>query len=373
MRIIIKVGSNTLVKDNHKININNIDKIISIINDLRNDGHEVLLVTSGAVAFGMNKLNLDMKPKDISLKQACAAVGQVSLMATYENECAKYNFSCAQILLCQDDFESRVRMLNMTNTIEELFKNKVLPIVNENDALAVEEIKVGDNDTLSSQLVPMINAKILILVSDIDGLYDKNPKEYKDAKLIEVVEDINEDLYKMVGDKITSYGTGGMTTKLNAASIATNAGARMYIVSEKNLDNIKKACDGTFKGTLFKEKEKRIASRMHWLIFKTKSNGDIIVDEGAKDAILKHTSLLPIGIVDVYGDFLKDSVVYIKDKNNNILAKGITNYNSEEIKEIKGLKLNEVKKIIKDKRKEEVVHASDLIIYEGVDYDKFKY
>ena len=238
MRIIIKVGSNTLVKDNHKINIDNIDKIISIINDLRNDGHEVLLVTSGAVAFGMNKLNLDKKPKDISLKQACAAVGQVSLMATYENECAKYNFSCAQILLCQDDFESRVRMLNMTNTIEELFKNKVLPIVNENDALAVEEIKVGDNDTLSSQLVPMINAKILILVSDIDGLYDKNPKIYPDAKLIPVVEKIDKKIVSYAGGATSNVGTGGMTAKLRAAQIATYSGADMVITNGAHIGNI---------------------------------------------------------------------------------------------------------------------------------------
>ena len=365
MRIIIKVGSNALVKSNKSINEKNIDKIISIIKRLRDDGCEVLLVTSGAVAFGMNKLNINKKPSDISVKQACAAVGQVSLMATYEHVCMKYGFSCAQILLCQDDFENRLRMVNMTNTIEALFENKVLPIVNENDALAVDEIKVGDNDTLSAQLVPMINAKILVLVSDIDGLYDKNPKEYQDAKMIKVVENINNDLYKMAGDKITSYGTGGITTKLKAADIATGAGAKMYIVSSNNLDNIINAYNGTFYGTLFKEKEKRINNRMHWLIYKTKCKGDIIVDDGAIDAIKNHKSLLSGGIIGVNGDFLKDSVVYIKDKSENIIAKGITNYGKEEIKEIMGCKSKDIKNILGYVNKDEVIHVDDIILIEG--------
>ena len=369
MRIILKIGSSSLV-NNKSINNKNIEKLVDVIYKLRNDNHEVLLVTSGAVAVGMNKLSLDKKPKDISLKQACAAIGQVRLMETYEKYCLEKGFLCAQILLSRDDFENRERMVNLTNTIEELFKNKVLPIVNENDAITIHEIKVGDNDTLSAQLVPMTSAKVLILISDIDGLYDKNPKEYDDAKLIKEVKLINEDIYKMAGDKITSLGTGGITTKLNAAEIATSAGAYMYIVSSNNLDNVINAVNGTFYGTKFLPNEKHIPLKMHWLIFKTKAKGSIFVDDGAKNAIFNHKSLLPMGIVEVSGEFLKDSVVYIKDDKENIIAKGIVNYSSDEIKLIKKKKIKEIKDILGYIGKDEIVHASDMIIMTGDDYGK---
>ena len=370
MRVIIKIGSSSLVNSDKSINSYNIEKLISIIKKLREEKHEVLLVTSGAVALGMNKLKLDKKPKDISVKQALAATGQVALMQTYEKYCMDNGFLCAQILLSRDDFENRERMVNLSNTIETLFLNNVLPIVNENDAITIHEIKVGDNDTLSAQLVPMIDAKVLVLVSDIDGLYDKNPKEYKDAKLIKEVDEITEDTYKMAGSKITSVGTGGITTKLNAASIATSAGANMYIVDAKCLDNIISAVNGTFYGTLFKRTDKKIPSRLHWLIYKTIAKGDVIIDDGAKNAILNHKSLLAVGIKEIKGEFLKDSVVYIKDLNENILAKGISNYSSDEIKLIKAKKSEDIKEPFVKMRKEEVIHADDIIILMGENYGK---
>ena len=370
MRIVLKIGSSSLVNTNKSINSKNIEKLVDVIYNLRKCGHEVLLVTSGAVALGMNKLSLDKKPKDISLKQACAAIGQVALMETYEKYCMNKGFLCAQILLSRDDFENRERMVNLTNTIEELFSNQVLPIVNENDAITIHEIKVGDNDTLSAQLVPMIGAKILILISDIDGLYDKNPKEYSDALLIKEVVNIDEDIYKMAGDKITSLGTGGIKTKLNAASIATSAGATMYIVSANNLDNVISAVEGSFYGTKFVATDKHIPLKMHWLIYKTLGKGSIYVDNGAKDALTMHKSLLPMGITNVVGNFLKDSVVYIKDEEEHIIAKGIVNYSSDEIKLIKGKKIKEIKDLLGYIGKDEVVHASDMIIMTGDDYGK---
>lgn len=370
MRIVLKIGSSSLVNSNRSINNKNIEKLIDVIYRLRLEGHEVLLVTSGAVAVGMNKLSLDKKPKDISLKQACAAIGQVSLMETYEKYCMEKGFLCAQILLSRDDFENRERMVNLTNTIEELFSNKVLPIVNENDAITIHEIKVGDNDTLSAQLVPMTLAKVLILISDIDGLYDKNPKEYSDAKLIREVASIDEDTYKMAGDKITNVGTGGIRTKLHAASIATSAGANMYIVSSNNLDNVISAVHGDFYGTKFLATDKYIPLKMHWLIYKTLGKGSLYVDDGAKEALLSHKSLLPMGITGLDGKFLKDSVVYIKDKKDEIIAKGIVNYSSDEIKLIKGKKIAVIKDILGYIGKDEVVHASDMIIMAGEDYGK---
>ena len=181
-KVIIKVGSSSLVLENGKINKEAIKKLISTINQLMKEKINVVLVTSGAIAVGMGKLGLVKKPKQMALKQACAALGQATLMNEYELVANDYNLMCAQILVNHDDFENRNRMINLSNTFEELFNNKILPIVNENDALNVEEIKVGDNDTLSALLVPMINCDLLVLVSDIDGLYDKNPKQYQDAK-----------------------------------------------------------------------------------------------------------------------------------------------------------------------------------------------
>jgi len=197
-RIIIKVGSSSLVLPNGKVNELFFDKLIKTISYLMNENKEVILVTSGAIAVGMGKLGLPKKPKNMALKQACAALGQATLMNEYEKIANVYNIMCAQILLNHDDFESRSRMINLSNTFEELFNNKILPIVNENDALNVEEIKVGDNDTLSALLVPIINSDLLVLVSDIDGLYDKNPKQFDDAKKIDYVYKIDKTIDMMV-------------------------------------------------------------------------------------------------------------------------------------------------------------------------------
>lgn len=372
-RIIIKIGSSSLILQNRKINEERIHQLIEQISILMKEGKEVLLVTSGAIAIGMERLGLTKKPKDIPLKQACAALGQVHLMEAYEKAAEKHHLLCAQILVNHDDFEDRKRMIHFSNTLEALFKNHVLPIVNENDALAVEEIKVGDNDTLASLLVPMIQAQLLILFSDIEGLFNKNPKENPDATFIPVVKEINENIEQMVGNELSSVGTGGMATKLKAARIATFAGASMRIAHAKEVGSLEKMVHGMDIGTLFLPSSHVLPSRNHWLIYKTHAKGTITVDDGAKAALLKERkSLLPGGIFSVDGSFLAESVVFIMDENKHIFAKGITRYSSDEIKLIKGKNTKEIEKILGYSRKQFIIHANDLILLEGENYGRIE-
>ena len=369
-RIIIKVGSSSLVLENGKINEVFFDKLIKTISSLMKENKEVILVTSGAIAVGMGKLGLPKKPKNMALKQACAALGQASLMNEYEKIANEYGLMCAQILLNHDDFESRSRMMNLSNTFEELFNNKILPIVNENDALNVEEIKVGDNDTLSALLVPMINCDLLVLVSDIDGLYDKNPKQYQDAKKIDYVYKIDKTIDMMVGDITSNVGTGGMETKIKAARICTFAGGNMAIISNDDVEKIKELVNNEKVGTLFVS-DKTLHSKEHWIVYNTYAKGIIVVDDGAKDALLQRKSLLPKGIVNVSGIFKESSVVLITDINDNKIAKGITNYNSSQINNVIGKHSKEAKEILKSD-KEEIIHANSLVLIDGDDYGKIK-
>ena len=369
-RIIIKVGSSSLVNLDGFINETMIDKLISTINLLMKQEKNVVLVTSGAIAVGMGKLGIPKKPKKMALKQACAALGQATLMNEYEKVSTKYNLLCAQILVNHDDFENRNRMLNLSNTFEELFNNKILPIVNENDALNVEEIKVGDNDTLSSLLVPMINADLLVLASDIDGLYDKNPKQYDDAKKIDYVYKIDKTIDDMVGDITSNVGTGGMETKIKAARIATFAGCNMAIISNEDVHKISNLINGEKVGTLFLS-DKAMHSKEHWMVYNAYAKGSIIIDDGAKKALLDRKSLLPKGIINVNGIFEENSVVFIADINNNIIGKGITNFSSRDIINVIGKHSNEAKKIL-NTDKEEIIHANLLVLIEGEQYGRIK-
>lgn len=370
-RIIIKVGSSSLVLENGQLNNEFFSRLIKTISFLMHEGNQVVLVTSGAIAVGMGKLGLTKKPKQMALKQACAALGQATLMNEYEKYTSLDDILCAQILVNHDDFENRIRMVNLSNTLESLFENNILPIINENDALAVEEIKVGDNDTLASLIVPMINADILVLVSDIDGLYDKNPKIYKDAKKIDVVTSIDSSIDEMVGEITSNVGTGGMATKIKAARITTKAGCDMAIISANYVEKIKDLIEGEKIGTLFVGDSKALHSKEHWMVFNAYAKGSIVVDNGASSAILKRKSLLATGIVKVEGNFKENNVIFIVDEYGKKLAKGISNFSSEEIKKVIGKHSQDVKEILKS-TKDEIVHASMMVLIEGDEYGTIK-
>ncbi len=363
-RVVVKVGSSSLVNADNSINFQRIDELMQTFIKLKKNNIEIALVSSGAIALGMYQLGLSKKPKEMALKQACAAIGQAKLMQCYNDSASKYGLICGQILLNHDDFQIRKRMLYLCDTLDAMFKNNIIPIINENDALAVEEIKVGDNDTLASLIVPMIKANLLVLFSDIDGLFNKNPKLHSDAFIIKTVDKIDNNVLSMVGDSTSNVGTGGMKTKINAAIIATTACCNMIICNSQEISRLDDIIKGEEIGTLFTAKKKGISSREHWMIFKANSSGNIIVDDGCKDMLLKKkVSILPKGVVSVNGEFLQGAVIDICDKNNKIIAKGITNYSYLDILRIKGLSTMEVKQLISSDAKSEIIHANNMVVF----------
>ena len=370
-RVIIKVGSSSLVKNDLSINEPVLISIMGQFKNLKEMGIEPCIVTSGAIALGMHELKLDKKPSNMSLKQACAAIGQAKLMEYYNKAGDIYGLTLGQILVNHDDFQVRKRMIYLSNTLDSMFKNGVIPIINENDALSVEEIKVGDNDTLASLIAPMINADLLILFTDIDGLYDKNPKVYSDAKLISTVDKIDEKILSYASGSSSNVGTGGMNTKLDAALISTSANVNMIICNSNRIDDLNDIINGEEIGTLF-VKHKGFHSRDHWITFKANALGSIFVDDGCVKALSgKKVSILPKGILSVKGTFTKGTVIDVRDKNNIVIAKGITNYSDSEIDLIKGENTDKIKEILGYDGKCEVIHANDLVNLRDDEYGQF--
>lgn len=365
-KIVVKVGSSSLCDEKGQVDREKISHLISQVSQLKEKGYTVVLVSSGAIAAGMGTMQLENKPQTIPEKQALAAIGQAKLMEIYEELFALEHLKCAQVLLNHGDFDDRKRLMNLTNTLRALEQYGVVPIVNENDALAVDEIKVGDNDTLAALLVPVVDAKLLVLVTDIDGLYTKNPHLYKDAKFIDYVEYVDEEVESMASDTQSNIGTGGMSTKLKAARIANAYGCHQVIVNGNHpnylTDIFKKDIGTWFNG----KSGMTLSAKAHWIAYRTLSKGEIIVDEGAKDALeLARKSLLPKGVIDVKGEFLSGSIVDIVDVNEKVIGKGITNYSSEEIKRIKGYNTCCIEELIGYKDYDEIIHANNLALLGG--------
>ena len=251
MRIVVKVGTSTLAHSTGRLNIRHTEDLVKVLSDLKNAGHEVILVSSGAIGMGVGKLSLPQRPKDMATKQACAAVGQCELMYTYDRLFTAYNHNVAQVLLTGVDVEDTGRRQNVENTLNRLLELGALPIINENDTVSTEEIEIGDNDTLSATVSASIRAELLVLLSDIDGLYDSNPRQNPDARLIHVVPELNDAVFALAGGKGSALGTGGMVTKLKAAAIATRAGCEMLIANGKDPHILYDIAAGKNVGTRF--------------------------------------------------------------------------------------------------------------------------
>lgn len=364
--IIIKIGSTSLCDNDGHLDKERILKIIQQIAYLKRKGLKVTLVSSGAISSGMGVLDLDTKPKEISKKQALAAIGQAHLMQIYEDLFSLYHLKCAQILLNHDDFDNRKRLMNLTNALSAILDYDVIPIINENDTLAVDEIKVGDNDTLSALLLPIVDAQLLVLVSDINGLYDDNPHTNKNARLISNIELVDDNIMKFAKDSSSSFGTGGMVTKLKAAKIVNEFGGDMAIVNGNSDNSLIDLIDGKEIGTYFSGKSGRtLSSRKHWIMYRSMPKGKLIIDDGAKEAILAHNSLLPKGIKEVEGSFMQGAVVDVVSLQGNLLARGITYYSSDELKLIKDHHSDDIESILHYKDYDEVIHANNLVINEG--------
>lgn len=362
-RIVIKLGTSTITHENGLLNISSIESIVRQIANLHNSGKEVILVSSGAIGAGIGKLRLKSKPKTIPEKQAAAAVGQGVLMHIYEKLFAEYGQTVAQILLTREDVSHRVRFLNARNAIFTLLENNVIPIINENDAVVVEEIKFGDNDTLSAYVTSLVEADLLILLTDIDGFYDSDPHINPQAKLINYINKISPEIEAAAGDTKTKLGTGGMSTKIKAAKIAVTSGASMVIGNGSIPNIITDIISGKTIGTWFSPSEKPLNARQRWIAYNTKIKGKIFVDKGAKEAITENKkSLLPSGIIKISGKFSEGQVVSVMNIDDKEFARGIVNYSSNEIDKIKGLNSSQIDIVLGHKNYDEVIHKDNMVI-----------
>jgi len=358
--VVIKVGTSTLTHANGKLNFNRMEQLTRQLADMFNAGRRVVLVTSAAVGAGMGRMGLAQKPAGISQKQALAAIGQGLLMQTYEKMFAEYGVTVAQVLLTREDFSQRERYLNARNTLCALFEYGVVPIINENDTVAFEEIKLGDNDTLAGLVAGLLGADLLVLLSDIDGLYTADPKKDKNAQLIPLVEELTDDIIAVGGSAGSSLGTGGMCTKLAAARIAGNQGIPMVLMNGDNPADLQKLWQGHCLGTLFMPKEHKLGGRKGWLAFGAKSEGTIYLDAGAEKALRqKGSSLLPSGIIKVEGCFVRGDIVSIMGSTEEI-ARGFVNYSSQDVALIMGRHSKEIPKILEHPGEDEVVHRDNL-------------
>lgn len=363
-RIVIKVGTSTITYANGKRNFSQIDRLAREISDLQNQGKEMILVTSGAVAVGVDRMGLPGKPKTIPGKQAAAAVGQGVLMHTYEKFFADYGQIVAQVLITKTEAIDRHRYTNTRNTFMELMRQRVIPIVNENDVVALDELKIGDNDNMSALVAGIVDADLVIILSDVDGLYTANPQTHPDAVIVPEVAEITPEIEASAGGVGSARGTGGMATKIQAAKAATSSGIHLVIASGTEKNAITRVLQGEELGTLFVSRENRLQFRKRWLAFGAKIAGSIVVDDGCAKAIRKAggCSILPAGVFAVQGEFLPGSTVSVIDKDAHELARGLVHYSSAELEQIKGCNSSEIANILGHKNFDEVIHRDDLVI-----------
>ncbi len=363
-RIVVKVGSSTITYANGKRNFSQIDRLAREISDLQNQGKQMVLVTSGAVAVGVDRMGLPCKPQTIPGKQAAAAVGQGVLMHTYEKIFADYGQIVAQVLITKTEAIDRHRYTNTRNTFMELMQQGVIPIVNENDVVALDELKIGDNDNMSALVGGIIDADLVIILSDVEGLYTANPQTHPEAELVSTVLEITPEIEASAGGVGSSRGTGGMATKLQAAKAATSSGIQLVIASGTEKNAISRILQGEVIGTLFVSRENRLQFRKRWLAFGSQLQGCLVVDDGCAKAIRKAggCSILPAGICAVEGSFQTGSTVSVVDKDKHELARGMVHYSSEELEQIKGCKSADIEEILGHKNYDEVIHRDDLVI-----------
>lgn len=361
-RVVIKIGTSTLTYSNGQLNLQRIERLVRELADLHNRGMEVLLVSSGAIGVGATRMGYKKIPRTMPEKQALAAIGQGALVQLYEKLFSEYNKTVAQVLLTRGDLDERLRYLNATNALLAILELGVIPIINENDTVVVEEIKFGDNDTLSALVASIVDADLLIILSDVDGLYDSDPRVNKEARLQNEVDEITPMMEENSKNRGSSFASGGMLTKLNAARICMAAGIPMIIANGDSDNIIRRVMDGKEIGTLFIPREEKMQARKKWIAFGTLPQGQVLVDAGAEVALLqKGKSLLPSGVIAVEGDFDRGTVVAVANVDDKReIARGMVNYSSDEIRLIAGKKSSEIEKILQGKDYDEVIHRNNL-------------
>ncbi len=362
-RIVVKVGSSILASLEKGLHYETFSHLTKEISELKRQGYEIVLVSSGAIAAGMEKLGYKTRPKSITQKQATAAVGQSRLIHIYENYFSRYQQMVAQVLLTHDDLSHRRRFLNARNTLLALLELGIIPIINENDTVVVDEIKVGDNDNLSALITNLIGADLLIILTDIEGICERDPRSHPDAKCISLIEDIDADMEGVMGETKSQMSVGGMASKIQAARKGSRFGIPTVVACGTKKEVRHKILKGKDIGTLILPKMKTLSSRKHWIAFNLKPKGDVIVDEGAKKAIVqKGKSLLPSGVLEVRGSFGRGDSVSCVGPRGKEFARGLVNYSVQELDKIKGHRTGEIEKVLGYKYSDEIIHRDDLVV-----------
>ncbi len=360
-RIVIKVGSALVAPDAKGCSGKYVLTIARFISQCQQQGKEVILVSSGSVAAGRALIVHGSPNPSIEAKQAMASVGQMKMMANWQRF---FDGPCSQILITHGDLRDRQRYINIKNTLRVLLANKVIPIVNENDTVATEELKVGDNDNLAALVAQVCDADALIILSDIDGLYDKEPKANPDAQLIPEVKAITKEIRAMAGATANVIATGGMITKIQAAEKAVENGIDTYIVNGRHSHVFEALLNGENPGTHFCASQTATKAKKHWLKHTLKSQGKAVLDTGAANAVLhKGASLLPSGVLDVSGEFtIGDSIDLIHHETQQIIAKGISQFNHRDLQKIKGLKSEKIEQVLGYCPSKVIIHRDDLVL-----------
>jgi glutamate 5-kinase len=357
--IVVKTGSRILTANGHE---QRVKRLAEDLVTLQKAGLRTILVSSGAIAHGMRALGLTKRPATIPLQQACASIGQNKLMQMYEKYFASHGVIIGQVLLTWDDLRSKKRYLNLRNTFFQLLDCGAIPIVNENDSVGVEEIRFGNNDVLAAQVALLTQADLFVNLTDVGGLYDKNPHADKSAKHIPVVTEFSSSVHKLASEKKSEISVGGMSTKLKAAEMVTRAGIFALVGDgfDKRLTDLLISEDSA---TLFLPQKHKMSSKHRWIAFSGQSSGSLIIDDGAQRAIKNlGKSLLPAGVKGIRGSFKSGDMVDISTLDGKTLAKGLVNYSADEILKIKGMKSTEIKNILGKKEFDEVVHRDNMVL-----------
>lgn len=368
-KLVIKIGSSTLTTSESKIDYDYLENIVEQIANVKQAGWQPVIVTSAAIACGLEALRIPKRPADIPSLQAAASVGQSALSAAYANAFSKYDITSSLVLLTRRDTANRETYLHARDTFLKLLEFGVVPVVNENDTVSIEQIRFGDNDTLAALVACLIDADLVVMLSDIDGLFDKNPHTNADAQLIPHVDRITQELMGLAGGSTTTVGSGGMITKMRAARVLMVAGIEMMVCNGRTQNIIVDAVSGDAVGTRFSAATKPhvITPKKLWIALGDSVRGALIVDDGAKKALISQgRSLLCVGIRMVEGDFVNDDIIDIKDSQGNVFARGRTAASSDELSLACGLSQEALKanRILKGLANKSVVHRDDLVVFE---------
>jgi glutamate 5-kinase len=362
-RVVIKIGSRVLTDDDGGLDYGVIGRICEDISLLRERGKQVVVVSSGAIAAGRSELGLTEKPKTIPQKQAAAAIGQTRLMRAYEEALAPYGLKAAQLLLTSEDLGSRQRFLNARATIDTLLGYGIIPVINENDTVVVDEIKFGDNDNLSALVTNVAESDLLVILTDVEGLYSSDPGQNPDARLIPLVQGITRELERAAGGAASSVGTGGMATKVAAAKKAGKNGVPTILVAGKRAGILSAAMRGEEVGTLFLPQGAGLNGRKHWIAYTLKPAGRVTVDDGARNVLQKKgKSLLPSGVVGVDGRFERGACVRICGLDGSEFARGLSDYSSSEITRLAGHNSSEIEELLGYRYADVIVHRDNLVV-----------